>query len=99
MLGNSSNPGLYTVDAPYLISDEDIYKPYSGYYAMLDGGDGYDRAHLLLNGASKVVQIQVPKVEYGPTWNLARAYMGRGLAGNNYYANVRIKDLKIYVID
>lgn len=99
MNGNNSDPGLAVVGGPSLISNENKFIHYHGYYAMLDGGDGYDRLHRKLNGAYDVVPVQVPKVKYGPTWHRASSYIGRGDLNVSNCATARIRDLKIYVID
>ena len=101
MQGNNSNPGISSYGGPSLISNNDEFIHYQGYFAMLDGGDGYDRLYRKLNGVSDIVPIRVPRVEYGPTWSQKTSYIGR--VDTNQYANypvsVKISDLKIYVID
>ena len=100
LLGNDSNPGLsLPPPEPVIISNEDEFVRYTGYYAIVDGGDGYDRLHRMLNEASDIASVLVPKTQYGPTWANYRSYIGRGVLSNSYYSNVKIHSFKVYVID
>jgi len=101
LLGNNSNPGIMNVSPPGLafVSNGDQFVRYTGSYSILDGGDGYDRMHRTLNNYSDIIPVQVPKVKYGPTWKSAQSRMGKSIYSIGYYSDVKIRSLKVYVID
>lgn len=96
--GNDSNPGLNGISNSNVPTAGSEYHRVKAIWSIVDGGDGYDRAVVSVNGLESKPDIQVPKAYYAPTWNQNYLYIARGVM-TGYDATMRLYDLKIYVID
>ena len=99
LLGNGSNPGIgtlthnYQPTAPY-----QGYESVSGYYAIIDGGDGYDRLEVSINGVVQKYNVQIPQTSYSPPWGNQKIVVGSALNSSFKLPN-KIRELKMVVID
>lgn len=91
---NEAHPAL-----PLDPADEFVHA--TGSYKMIDGGDGYDRFVATINGQTIKSKVQVPKIEYAPTWHRNTLSMGMTayMSQNSYKSSVKVKYIKIYVFD
>lgn len=97
--GNNSSPFSAPFEHPALPLPKDgEYHHVIGCNSFVDGGDGYDRYIVTINGLTKVYDTQVPKVHYGPTWNGGALFIGKGW-NSGYNCACKIRDIKIFVID
>lgn len=99
LMGNNSNPGIGALTHPYQPSDPYTgYESVSGYYAIIDGGDGYDRLEVSINGVVQRYNVQIPQTSYSPPWNNQRIVVGSAL-NNSFKLPNKIRELKMVVID
>ena len=106
MKGNSSSstfPSTARIlqNAGIPISTLDQFVRVTGYYKTEDAGNGYDKLIFNCNGITSIGDPQLPKTEYGPTWesNKLDILIGRGVMDDSYNASIKLRDLKIYYID
>lgn len=99
MRGNESNPGCSISMPENLVPIDNQYHRLRGYYEIIDGGDGYDRFQVFVNGIKYICDVQIPQVWYGPIWQRSSGYFGRGITSGYAPKNVKFYDLKIYQID
>ena len=99
MRGNESNPGCSISMPENLVPIDNQYHRLRGYYEIVDGGDGYDRFQVFVNGIKYICDVQIPQVWYGPTWQRSSGYFGRGITSGYAPKNVKFYDIKIYQID
>lgn len=100
MLGNKYSPGLLAYDIPPSPQVGTNYTPCTGYFEIVDGGDGYDRAKILNNGQEYVFPAQVPKIFYGNNWQPQYGAIGGSINSSHGYSTIiKLRDLKVYVID
>lgn len=99
MQGNNSNP--FPADTTHPAWDDlpaDEYAHVVGVYSLVDGGDGYDRLIATVNGITVEYDTKIPQADYTAPWDYNLLYIGRGRT-SGYYNNIKVKDIKIYVID
>lgn len=112
MEGNNSNPWSVTGEArthPNMpeVNNPD-YEHLTGFFEIIDGGDGYDRLRIKLNDKIIKYYTQIPKAEYAPEWYSQNKYftIGAGVYNYNqssqtstYYCNIKIREIKVYQYD
>lgn len=96
MQGNASNTGKRIINSGFRTNEIMRVK---GYYEIVDGGDGYDRFKVLVNGQHFDCNDQIPQLFYGNSWSPGYCYIARGTTNNTYHAYINIRELKIYQID
>lgn len=98
MQGNNSSPGVGVgVSSTYLPKDSNYHR-LRMYYEIVDGSDGYDRFNCCINGSVYHCTVQIQKVVYGPTFEKAACFFGRGYT-SGYAGTVRFYDIRMYQID
>lgn len=97
--GNSSNPGIATLAHSYVPSaGVSQYEPVQGYYTIVDGGDGFDRLEVSINGVIERYNVKIPQVSYSPPWVQSKWVVG-GAFSNGYSLPNYMRELKLVVID
>ena len=97
--GGTSNP--FPSDGPdhpaLPLEPADDFAHAVGYYEIFDGGNGFDKAKVVINGRSLTSAAIVPHATYGPKWNQNVLYIGRAYAYETIA--IKIKHVKIWVYD
>ena len=97
--GNNSNPGIGTLMHGYQTQKQaGEYDSVSGYYAIIDGGDGYDYLEININGVVERYNVKIYPTGYSPPWNINKFVVG-GAIDSSYGLPCYIRELKMVVID
>ena len=97
--GNNSNPGIGAPSHSYApTASGGGYERVQGYYAIVDGGDGYDRLEVNLNGVTEQYNVKIPQVSYSPPWDNSKFVIG-GAVNVGFSLPHYMRELKLVVID
>lgn len=97
--GNNSNPGIGALSHSYVpTASYQQYERVKGYYAIVDGGDGFDRLEVSINGVTERYDVKIPQASYSPPWNNNKIAIG-GAINIGYSLPNYMRELKLVVID